>query len=279
MALSSPNWKSLYGSWYSASHSRVAPEKVGLQKEQNYNTFACHTCNEVRLCFVNSQKGSWQHEKIIPKHTTTLHYRCDMQMYCNFVLFVNQHFLGLPASGTHCIWWFVYHQPSTLVWKQTDQWRFGQVRYYPIEPWSVPSKSSPIGCFPAILIFDARVWTSWERQGCKINVKKTFTGNSWVSDFEGNYSMFETQIILSRSFKNLLMNHVTEIFPPNTHITDTELKFRLTLKSLHWNSNFSGYSNHYYETQISPDTQITTTKLKFCRILKSPLFFWNSNFG
>jgi hypothetical protein len=25
---------------YSASHSRVAPENVGLQKEQNYNTFA-----------------------------------------------------------------------------------------------------------------------------------------------------------------------------------------------------------------------------------------------
>jgi hypothetical protein len=35
---------------YSASHSRVAPENVGLQKEQKYNTFACHTCNEVRLC-------------------------------------------------------------------------------------------------------------------------------------------------------------------------------------------------------------------------------------
>jgi hypothetical protein len=25
---------------YSASHSRVAPENVGLQKEQKYNTFA-----------------------------------------------------------------------------------------------------------------------------------------------------------------------------------------------------------------------------------------------
>jgi hypothetical protein len=23
-------------------------------------------------------------------------------MYCTFVLFVNQHFPGLPASGTHC---------------------------------------------------------------------------------------------------------------------------------------------------------------------------------
>jgi hypothetical protein len=30
---------------YSASHSRVAPENVGLQKELKYNT-----CNEVRLC-------------------------------------------------------------------------------------------------------------------------------------------------------------------------------------------------------------------------------------
>jgi hypothetical protein len=35
---------------YSAAHSRVAPENVGLQKEQKYNTlaywftFACHTC-------------------------------------------------------------------------------------------------------------------------------------------------------------------------------------------------------------------------------------------
>jgi hypothetical protein len=38
---------------YSASHSRVAPEKVSLQKEQKYSTFACHTCNEVRLCFGN----------------------------------------------------------------------------------------------------------------------------------------------------------------------------------------------------------------------------------
>jgi hypothetical protein len=50
--------------YYSASHSRVALENVGLQQEQKYNTFACHTRNEVRLCFGNSQKGSWQHEKI-----------------------------------------------------------------------------------------------------------------------------------------------------------------------------------------------------------------------
>jgi hypothetical protein len=37
---------------YSASHSPVAPENVSLQKEQKYNTFACHTCNEVRLCIL-----------------------------------------------------------------------------------------------------------------------------------------------------------------------------------------------------------------------------------
>jgi hypothetical protein len=41
---------------YSASHSRVAPENVGLQKEQKCNTFACHTCNEVRLCVLGIRK-------------------------------------------------------------------------------------------------------------------------------------------------------------------------------------------------------------------------------
>jgi hypothetical protein len=35
---------------YSASHSEVALENIGLQKEQKYNTFACHTCNEMQLC-------------------------------------------------------------------------------------------------------------------------------------------------------------------------------------------------------------------------------------
>jgi hypothetical protein len=34
---------------YSAFHSRVAPENIGLQKEQMCSTFAFHTCNEVRL--------------------------------------------------------------------------------------------------------------------------------------------------------------------------------------------------------------------------------------
>jgi hypothetical protein len=41
---------------YSASHSRVAPENVGLQKEEKYNISACHTCNEMRLCVLGIRK-------------------------------------------------------------------------------------------------------------------------------------------------------------------------------------------------------------------------------
>jgi hypothetical protein len=41
---------------YSGSHSRVAPENVSLQKEQKYNTYACHTCNEMRLCVLGIRK-------------------------------------------------------------------------------------------------------------------------------------------------------------------------------------------------------------------------------
>jgi hypothetical protein len=41
---------------YSASHLRVAPDNVGLQKEQKCNTFACHTHNEVRLCVLGIRK-------------------------------------------------------------------------------------------------------------------------------------------------------------------------------------------------------------------------------
>jgi hypothetical protein len=41
---------------YSASHSRVALENVGLQKEQKYNTFAFHICNEVPLCVLGIRK-------------------------------------------------------------------------------------------------------------------------------------------------------------------------------------------------------------------------------
>jgi hypothetical protein len=33
-----------------------SPENVGLQKEQKFNTFACHTCNEVRLCVLGIRK-------------------------------------------------------------------------------------------------------------------------------------------------------------------------------------------------------------------------------
>jgi hypothetical protein len=40
----------------SASHSRLAPENVGLQKKQKYNTFACHTCNEVLLRVLGIRK-------------------------------------------------------------------------------------------------------------------------------------------------------------------------------------------------------------------------------
>jgi hypothetical protein len=41
---------------YSASHSQVAPENVGLQKEQKYNTFACYTYNVVQLCVLGIRK-------------------------------------------------------------------------------------------------------------------------------------------------------------------------------------------------------------------------------
>jgi hypothetical protein len=38
------------------SHSKVAPDNVGLQKERKYNTSACHTSNEIQLSFENSHK-------------------------------------------------------------------------------------------------------------------------------------------------------------------------------------------------------------------------------
>jgi hypothetical protein len=40
-----------------------------------------------------------------PQKTTAFHYRYDVQMFCTFVLFVNQYFPGLPASETHCTSW------------------------------------------------------------------------------------------------------------------------------------------------------------------------------
>jgi hypothetical protein len=33
-----------------------SPGNVGLQKEQKYNTFACHTCREMRLCVLGTRK-------------------------------------------------------------------------------------------------------------------------------------------------------------------------------------------------------------------------------
>jgi hypothetical protein len=49
-------WDRLLQNIHSASHSRVAPVNVGLQKERKCNTFACHTCNEVRLCVLGIRK-------------------------------------------------------------------------------------------------------------------------------------------------------------------------------------------------------------------------------
>jgi hypothetical protein len=48
---------------YSASHSLVALENVGLQKEQKRNTFVCHTCNEVRLCVLGIRKKEVENTK------------------------------------------------------------------------------------------------------------------------------------------------------------------------------------------------------------------------
>jgi hypothetical protein len=52
-------WSNLYTSvsvTYSAAHLWVAPENVGLQKEQKYSSFACHTRNEVWLCVLGIRK-------------------------------------------------------------------------------------------------------------------------------------------------------------------------------------------------------------------------------
>jgi hypothetical protein len=46
----------MYMYMYSASHSRVAPENVGLLKEEKCNIFACHTCNEVLFCVLGIRK-------------------------------------------------------------------------------------------------------------------------------------------------------------------------------------------------------------------------------
>jgi hypothetical protein len=57
-----------------------------------------------------------------PKHTTALHYRYDNQMYCTFVLFVNQHFPGLPESGTHCISERAYYLKGYVQWSRSGWW-------------------------------------------------------------------------------------------------------------------------------------------------------------
>jgi hypothetical protein len=46
----------ILGKLYSTSYWRVAPENFGLQKDKKCNTFACHTCNEMRLCALGIRK-------------------------------------------------------------------------------------------------------------------------------------------------------------------------------------------------------------------------------
>jgi hypothetical protein len=41
-----------------------SPRKYWFTKRTKVQYICIHTCNEVRLCFGNLQKGSWQHEKI-----------------------------------------------------------------------------------------------------------------------------------------------------------------------------------------------------------------------
>jgi hypothetical protein len=49
------------------------------------------SCSQLHLCE-------------FPKRTTAPRYKYDMQMFCTSDLLVNQHFPGLPSSGTHCIY-------------------------------------------------------------------------------------------------------------------------------------------------------------------------------
>jgi hypothetical protein len=52
-----------------------------LRKSLSYLIFSCY---QLPFCEFRTSLQVW------------------MQMYCTFVLFVNQHFPGLPESGTHC---------------------------------------------------------------------------------------------------------------------------------------------------------------------------------
>jgi hypothetical protein len=86
------------------------------------------------------------------QNTTALHYRYDMQMYCTFVPFVNQHFPGLPASGTHCIWW------NILVFKLHDMQLYNSFflvdRYWHIVSVCCRYKSREEFCSDVRLIFN-----------------------------------------------------------------------------------------------------------------------------
>jgi hypothetical protein len=62
--------------------------------------------------------------------SNALHYRYDMQMYCTFVLFVNQHFSGLPTSGTHCTI-FVYYDWGPAIQgmdRRLWEWLWNRIR-------------------------------------------------------------------------------------------------------------------------------------------------------
>jgi hypothetical protein len=72
------------------SETRAAASRLCNRLFPSLLSYLIFSCCQLPLCE-------------LPKHTTAFRYRYDLQMYCTFVLFVNQHFLGLPASGTHCI--------------------------------------------------------------------------------------------------------------------------------------------------------------------------------
>jgi hypothetical protein len=72
------------------SETRAAASRLCNRLFPSLLSYLIFSCCQLPLCE-------------FPKHTTAFHYRYDIQMYCTFVVFVNQHFLGLPVSGTHCI--------------------------------------------------------------------------------------------------------------------------------------------------------------------------------
>jgi hypothetical protein len=72
------------------SETRAAASRLRNRLFSSLLSYLIFSCYQLHLCE-------------LPKHTTAFRYMYDLQMYCTFVLFENQHFLGLPASGTHCI--------------------------------------------------------------------------------------------------------------------------------------------------------------------------------